>query len=273
MADIINVNASQGNDAFRTIVAATEGLSQDSITKGRGDVPLDLSGANTRAQQNGISRTPWIMTTTEWLMQSTPKGLIWAANPSDVSWEMSQRSFHSKNLFGTVLHVWPDPARGTFFDEYRLTINFQSGNLMPVFLKDSNRYVPAPGISNFYDFMQLVDAPKLTLGTASQPPRANLVHILYSSNLFPKITLLGMFDPAGIRFNDTSGEPNQVSSWSATFVVYDTAPKLSSFSGQQSNAQLEQIWEENRIKNNPKLSTSTQSREAAQNQNSFGGPR
>ena len=155
---------------------------------------------------------------------------------------MAQRAVHTKTLVGTVLHVWPNPTRNTFFDEPRLTFNLQSGNLMPVRAsKFTNQFEPSGGISNFYDFMQLVDAPKLTVGTGDQPPRANMVVIQYYSNLFPKLTLMGMFDPAGIRFSDTATD-NQITAWSADFVVYQTIPKLSSYSGQQTNP-LIALWD------------------------------
>jgi hypothetical protein len=99
---------------------------------------------------------------------------------------------------------------------------------MPVYTR-FNGWQPSGGVANFYDFMQLVDAPKLTLGTSTAPPRANLVSIQYRSAIFPALTLLGMFDPAGIRFTDTVD--NQINGWSADFVVYDTVPKLSTFNG------------------------------------------
>jgi hypothetical protein len=258
-SDIIEVNGSQGNAAFDALVKAEQEVSQDILTKGVADEPLDLPNSQKRSAQNLVTRTPWIMTTTEWLTEPQPRALVWAANPKDISWQMTQRSFHSKNLFGTVLHVWPDPYRGTFYDEYRLTINFQSGNLMPVFLRSEDSFVVSDGIANFYDFMQLVDAPKLTTGDKNNPPRANLVHILYNSNLFPKITLMGMFDSQGISFTDSADDPNNVASWSAQFVVYDSIPKLSNFeSGQKTNASLLSIWKENRIDNNPTLNSNRQ---------------
>jgi hypothetical protein len=185
------------------------------------------------------------MSTTEWLSGVGPngpipiRGLAWAANPSDITWTMAQRSAHSKNLFGTVLHVWPDNGRDTFYDELRVTFNLQSSNIMPVQSANSAQgWVASPGIRNFYDFMQLVDAPKLTASG-----RANLVSVQYNSNLFPQLILLGMFDSSGIRFTDSGSNPNQVNAWSADFIVYDTSPRLSSLSsGTQSNSTLLDLW-------------------------------
>ena len=99
--------------------------------------------------------------------------------------------------------------------------------------------------------MQIVDAPKLTVGSAKQPPRTNLVSIQYHSNLFPNLTLLGMFDSSGIKFTDSSSSPATVMGWSVDFIVYDTVPKLATFSGQLSNSRLLANWIDDKIGNKP----------------------
>ena len=239
MIQSFGVNSAQANAEFEAVATALTKLQTDYITKGLQDRALETNSSH-RAAQNGVIRSPWIMSTTEWLMGNPPRGLAWEVNPGDISWSLSQRSVHTKTIVGTVLHVWPNTSRNTFFDEPRITLNLQSGNLMPIRLTDGG-FEPAGGMSNFYDFMQLVDAPKLTVGTSKQPPRANLVSIQYSSNLFPKLTLLGMFDPGGIKFTDTS-QDNQVNGWSADFIIYDSIPKLSTFNGQQKNP-LINVWQ------------------------------
>lgn len=238
----------QANSQFDQIVSALNNLQQNNASQaqGKGDIPLANQGtfSSVLAAQNAVRRTSWIMSTTEWLSGNPQRGLVWAANPADISWQMAQRSAHSKNLFGTVLHVWPDNGRDTFYDELRLTLNLQSSNILPVrSTTDSNGWVVPPGIANFYDFMQLVDAPKLT-----STGRANLVSIQYNSNLFPSLVLLGMFDSSGIKFTDSSSNPNQVNAWSIDFIVYDTAPRLTSMSsGNQSNSTMLQLWLQKQI--------------------------
>ena len=261
------INQQQATDSFNEIIDNLNDLAGDQATRGRGDANLkdQITRIKQKEQINGINRaTTWIMSTTEWLQGANPRALVWGANPSDVSWSMPQRSVHTKNLLGTVLHVWPDQRRNTFYDEFRLTFNLQSGSIMPVFLADRPKlengapvvrgeYVPAGGLINFYDFMQLVDAPKLTTRTTGSngkiiAPRANIVSIQYYSNIFPKLTLLGMFDSSGIRFNDSGNNPNQVNAWSADFVVYDTVPRLSNNkSSEQFNANLLRLWAQERI--------------------------
>jgi hypothetical protein len=239
-------NPGQANAYFKDILDGFGEIENDPYQKGAGDVSMANSGTavQKRQQQNAVERTPWIISTSEWLRGSPPRGIVWNANPSDVTWNMAQRSVHTKNLFGTVLHVWPDTKRSTFFDEFRLTFSLQTGNLMPVFFTEFNKYQPSGGIVNFYDFMQLVDAPKLT---DENPPRTNLVSIQYSSPLFPKLTLVGMFDSSGIRFTDSSSSPNNVTGWSADFVVYDTMPRMGGHSGQQNSVDLLKAWAKARI--------------------------
>lgn len=263
----------QANAYFDDVVRNLEQLAIDIETQGKTDTSLSRQNydVNARSEQNGVTRTPWIMSTTEWLTSNPPRAMLWAANPSDITWSMPQRSTHTKNMFGTVLHVWPDSGRDTFFDELRLTFTLQSGNIMPVWLGSSNNvgvstlesilgksaltdksnWQLAPGLVNFYDFMLLVDAPKLTAPDANGRSRTNVVSIQYSSNLFPSLTLMGMFDSAGIRFTDSSSSPNQVNSWQADFIVYDTYPRLSgnSDAGQTSNASLLSSWLDQRVRN------------------------
>ena len=270
---IFSRNAStQGTAFFQELCQNLENLSTNA-DRGRGDVPVN-NKRNLRAAQNAVERTAWVMSTTEWRKDANPRALVWNANPSDITWSMPQRSVHSKNLFGTVMHVWPDNNRQTFFDEFRLTLNLQSGNLIPVLLTEfatesvttpglgvegaqqrrnlggtrsvfSGTFVPSGGIANFYDFMQLVDAPKLT---NDNPPRINNVFIDYYSNLFPKLSLIGQFDSSGIRFTDSSSNPNMVTSWTVDFIVYDTNPRLTdNKSNAQSNSSLIEAWARERI--------------------------
>lgn len=246
MASYFGVSSAQANNQYDKILAGLDQVSTSEKDKGRGDVGISLLN-NPRHTQNGVNHEPWIMSTSEWLLQIPPKGLVWFANPSDVTWSMPQRSMHTKTLNGTVLHVWPNNGRGTFFDEFRITLNLQTGNIMPV-VGDNGEWEVSAGICNFYDFMMLYDAPKLTVGSEKQPPRANLVSIQYHSNLFPRLTLLGMFDSSGIKFTDSSSSPASVTSWSVDFIVYDTVPKLSTYNGFQQNAGMTNMWNDAKIK-------------------------
>jgi hypothetical protein len=159
--------------------------------------------------------------------------LIWYANPKSVDWSISQRGSEVKTKAGTVLHIWRDRTRKTDYDDPKITMTFQSGSIMPGFdnALDPAKLVGAPtqpmppGLDNFYQFLQLVDASKISNG------RANLIHILYRSRIFPSMVLSGFFEPQSVvKFNDSADNPFQVNSWSATFTIYKTVPALKDWS-------------------------------------------
>ena len=116
----ITGNSQQANQYYNDILSAFDTINNDVITNGKGDISLSnqASGIQYRQEENAVQRSPWIMSTTEWLRGSPPRGILWNANPSNITWNMPQRSTHIKNAYGTVLHVWPNNRRGTFFDEF-----------------------------------------------------------------------------------------------------------------------------------------------------------
>ena len=213
------------------------------------------AGANTNNQVNqyGVYREPWIFTVFEDLTNANAlsntdsgvlgvqaaaqaitssnsnKSIVWVANPKSVSWQINQRGVETKNKSGTVLHVWRDKTRGSDYDDPKITMQFQSGNLYPTANSNTGGADPnSPltqipgGLNNFYQFLALVDRSKIAANG-----QANLVNILYRSRIFPSLILTGFFDPQlVVQFTDDSQNPLQVSSWQATFTVYSTSPKL-----------------------------------------------
>ncbi len=216
-----------------------------SIQRDRLDPQLSLRpGAN----PYGVRRDPWVFATFDAVTSqdllslsastenstdegSRPGVVIWYANPKSVEWSISQRGTQSKTKSGTTLSVWRDRTRKTDYDDPKITFNFQSGNIMPVSGEESqlglttaNRI--APGLNDFYKFLELVDQSKIAKNGA-----ANVVQILYRSRIFPSMILTGFFDPeAVVRFSDSADNPYQVNSWSANFTVYSTTPRLNSWS-------------------------------------------
>jgi hypothetical protein len=150
------------------------------------------------------------------------KAIKFRCNPSDISWTMTQRSMEQKTKAGTVLHVWNDHDRKTYFNEPVITLTLQTGNILPVRnILDPMEPVVPDGLSNFYEFMALVDEVKVL-----DDGRANLVYIDYNSLIFPKIRLWGFFTPNGIKFADKASNPAMVNSWTASFTVYKSEPNL-----------------------------------------------
>jgi hypothetical protein len=154
--------------------------------------------------------------------QGPSKAIKFRCNPSDISWSMTQRSQEQKTKAGTVLHVWNDHDRKTYFNEPVITLTLQTGNILPVrnIFQPSTPVVPE-GLNNFYEFMALVDEVKVL-----DDGRANLVYIDYNSLIFPKIRLWGFFTPNGISFSDKASNPATVNSWTASFTVYKSEPNL-----------------------------------------------
>ncbi len=156
------------------------------------------------------------------LPQPVSKAIKFRCNPSDITWSMTQRSMEQKTKAGTVLHVWNDHDRKTYFNEPVITLKLQTGNILPV----RNIFEPATptvpdGLNNFYEFMALVDEVKVL-----DDGRANLCYIDYNSLIFPKIRLWGFFTPNGINFTDKSSNPATVNDWTASFTVYRSEPNL-----------------------------------------------
>ncbi len=155
---------------------------------------------------------------------SPRRAIKFRINPSDVSWSMAQRSQEQKTKAGTVLHVWNDRDRQSYFDEPVITLNLQTGNILPVQSIVEPGFSPPSvpeGLCNFYEFMALVDEVKVL-----DDGRANLVYIDYNSLVFPRIRLWGFFTPNGISFSDRADNHAQVNDWTASFTVYKSQPKL-----------------------------------------------
>ena len=96
-----------------------------------------------------------------------------------------------------------------------------------------------PGLYNFYSFLDLVDEQRI-ISDPNDPNfgRMNLVYVIYNSNIFPQLTLSGIFTPDGVSFADEASEPNMVNSWTANLVVYNTSPRLHSTALVQTFQQL-----------------------------------
>lgn len=218
-----NIGRGQATQYFEEINNALDELSTIGVSRSNSDL------VNFQADMVP-NRKPWIISTTELIRKG--EGILWFCNPSEASWKIGLRQATTKNAFSTVTHNWPNSVRGTKFDEIRLSLNFQSGNLMPYdrAVSDStgsgaidrvNLQEIPPGLVNFYDFLAIMNAPPLL-------PNGETNHVIikYHSNIFPSITLIGQFDPDGLSFTDSADNPASINSWSASFIIYDTNPRL-----------------------------------------------
>lgn len=225
-------NQSYVDQAVETVLYRSQLQQQGDSQK----LPAVQPGAN----PYGVVRKPWIFTTFSDITNKTtvqslatqnqglpPNTIIWYANPKSVDWSISQRGMEAKTKSGTVLHIWRDRLRKTDYEDPKIVMTFQSGSIIPGYTNAmdpaalaGNPNVPlAQGLNNFYQFLSLVDSSKIKNG------QANLVHILYNSRIFPSMVISGFFDPQSVvRFSDSSDQPFQINSWSATFTIYRTVP-------------------------------------------------
>lgn len=173
-------------------------------------------------------RIPFTMTCDSWQKRTPPEYIIFRTNPMEAGWELALRASEQKTRLGTILHVWKDNARKTFFDEPIIDFTFQSGNIIPV-LNEDGRFVASSGVKNFYKFIELIDEQK-----TQENGEANMIHIMYSSTVFPIMVLSGLFSPAGMSWPDSSDNPFN-HTWKARFTVRRTFPKLGSDSRKRLN--------------------------------------
>jgi len=230
MATVINPR--QASEQFAQVLSALNDL----VNTPSNEPDVDPNTGTTAHTNIGRARTPWVMSTVEMIAKN--EFISWYINPMDISWNMPQRSTIVKTMVGTCMHVWPKPGRNTFYDEPVLNLNLQTGNIQPNFNsvydetggilagdligKNVGDWSMSGGLRNFYAFLQLYDAPKIT--TDGRP---NYVVIKYNSHVFQNMTLFGWFEPDGIKFSDSSNEPSKVDAWSVSFIVLDTVPKVS----------------------------------------------
>lgn len=190
----------------------------------------------TAGQDSGDTRGPFrsgtpLIITTESFAQQGRYILFWSG-AENTQWSFPMRAAQQQTRSGTILHMWRDNSRSTFFDEPQVTFTFQSGNILPVRLREQGQIdtaaggVPVfmetvtlpPGLLDFYDFFDLLNEEKIL-----SDGRPNFVYIVYHSLVFPEIFLRGFFTPEGFSFTDSSQDPASIT-WTATFKIRSTEP-------------------------------------------------
>jgi len=150
-------------------------------------------------------------------------------NPAECQWRVGMRTQIEPIQGGAIHHQWDSVGIGaqnrSKMDQPMLSFTFQSGLILPNGTNDSGRDgdepVVAPGLANFYDFLQLLS--QNTVRANGQP---NYVNIAYVSSVFPSLLLKGFFTPEGVQWTDSSDNPYMVNSWSASFVVFRSDPDI-----------------------------------------------
>ena len=197
-----------------------------------------------------LNRTAFVMTCESWSQEG--RYISFWANPSEISWTIGQRASKQKTKNGSVLHVWRDRERGTFFDEPILGFTFQSGNIWPIRIPPAGgsgsttsptttasselqpnpfpaqeattatdwELIVPPGLDSFYETLALIDEEK-----SLDDGRPNSVYIMLNTPEFPQLTLIGFFEPEGVTWS-TSPDTGSVVTWNASFEVHHTQPAI-----------------------------------------------
>lgn len=214
----------------QTIVRATEGLSgsplyegQQSTSGGEGKGSIDVL---LPASSGVWSRNAFYITTEEWLQ--TNRLLTFWINPSETQWRIATRTSIEQIQGGAVHHEWrttevtgtqPDASK---FDMPTISFAFQSGNITLTSYGENENQMP-PGVDNFYDFLEVLNQPTMTKTGAP-----NYVNIYYATHLFPEIYLQGYFSADGVQWTETADNPNMITGWGASFIVFSSNPPLTS---------------------------------------------
>jgi hypothetical protein len=151
-------------------------------------------------------------------------------NPSECSWRIPLRTTIEAIQGGAVHHEWDAIGVGIQnqqkFDQPVINFTFQAGNVAPWSWLDveqetfSRTKIPK-GLGNFYDFLGLLNEPNIT--TTGEP---NYITIQYKSIMMPNIILQGFFTQEGVQWTDSADNPNGISNWGASFVVFNSVPSM-----------------------------------------------
>lgn len=163
------------------------------------------------------------------------QSLVWWVNPSECQWKMGTRTTIEKIGGGVVHHEWPQTGMrgsnssftGSRLDQPILSITFQSGIITQGGYSDIGDTLSTSipkGLGNFFDFLDLLDQPDIT--STGEP---NYINILYFSPVFGArgLWLQGFFTEEGVSWTDSAENPNMISSWGASFMVFNSQPNFS----------------------------------------------
>jgi len=220
-------------------------MAESTITPQQAELIQKMKAAGRQDPSYMSHRHPTSMRSLRWTMgrvQETPlfsngkPYMQWWVNPSECQWKMATRTTIEKISGGIVHHEWPQTGMnganvsltGSRYDQPMLSLSFQSGIIVPggyndITLKEDTSTTPPAGLGNFFDFLELLDRPDVTNTGAP-----NYINIIYASPIFGQrgIWLQGFFTEEGVSWTDTAETPNQISSWGASFMVFNSQPKL-----------------------------------------------
>lgn len=215
------------------------GTTANNIIQARGD-PGDAPASNdlnVRAPYfgsfaEGVLPTPprWIVTSDQWLQQVGPVALSLNSGPSQAAWSFGLRADEEPNQGGRARYAQarPDPTTSgglTWFDNPKVTLSFQSGNLLPIYT-DGGRIakVLPPGLEDYYRFLSLVNQSPVIESGPNQGQK-NFLWCFYTSRVYPSMLLKGYVQEVINVTESADPNPNTIT-WDVALSVWyaDPAP-------------------------------------------------
>lgn len=199
-----------------------------------------LTDSKQHRHPDSARATRWVMGRSDpnFAFQNGKPFMTWWVNPNECQWKMATRTTVEKIAGGVVHHEWPQTGmngsnmsfKGSRFDQPTVSFSFQSGIITAGGYNDilsgvDNSTRPPSGLGNFFDFLYLLDQPDV-VEPNGEP---NYIQIMYFTPLFGQrgIYLQGFFSEEGVSWTDSAENPNQISSWGATFMVFNSQPRFS----------------------------------------------
>lgn len=174
-------------------------------------------------------RVPWVFTSRRWVRENRRKIVMWV-NPGSIDIELPKRASLEKTAGGAVMHQLKIRGREDVFDEFEMTFEANTGNIMPVTIREvfEGAHVPAlvaPGLVNQYDMNEL----QAQSHQIEETGEANFIYVYMSTPAYPRLTLVGWFDPQAYSFSEDAENPNSIR-YNLKLSVLSTEPKLTSSS-------------------------------------------
>lgn len=178
----------------------------------------------------------WTLTTSKNMYDDpeNPDAIRFSVNPSGYSFDLPFRQTVTQSRGGPIIHVFRDHSsdRGTTNMGFgSLSIDFQSGNILPVankkysqYSSGSKEFVGVPmGLRNYYKYLDIVDQDNVYQdkdGNVFENYRILTIH----TRVFPSLTLYGYFqDKVGVE--EKADNPNEIS-WTGNFQIVKTTPHI-----------------------------------------------
>ncbi len=222
-----------GTEVFPASSLTTAGLIAPTTVRSQAIDAMRMRGPY-GGSLGGDERVGFVLTSEIWRKEG--KAIALHAGPNAVNWSVPMRAGSEATKSGHVrfAQARTKAATGshgqtsasntaTYFDNPKMSLEFQTGNIMPIPLLLNEVQIPH-GLDDFYLFMKLLNQPPL-VPDGDDEGKHNYVWIFYTSLQFPNLVLRGYFDEQGVSWDDTADQPTHFT-WRCDFTPHEMAPDL-----------------------------------------------